>query len=152
MKIALLGISLLAPAMLWAQDDAVLASAETEMKMVESLAPTPPPPPPARIAPTLIAVPGKAGADAGAYVTFVEGRGDCQRGQMAIAIKNVSDKPVIALVEMAMYYSYHNMARKDIRVDNLGAGEIRNLGCKGSVETATSDTHSNFKIKAAMFK
>ena len=150
MKIVLLGLALLSPAMLWAQDDADLSSAQPEMKMVESLTTTPAPPP--HVAPALIAVSGKTGSNASAYVSFVEGRAYCRLGQMAIAIKNVSDKPIVALVEMAMYYSYHNMTSKDIRVDNLGAGETRTLGCKGSLETATSDTHSNFKLKAAMFK
>jgi hypothetical protein len=162
MKKVLLGMFLLSPAMLWAQDDVVLASALPEIKSEESVI-TPAPPPTAvpvtapvavaaKPAPALIAVAGKPVSDAAAYVSFVEGRADCRMGMMAIAVKNVSDKPMVVVVEKAMYYSYHNMTAKDVRIDNLGAGEVRTIGCKGSVETATGDTHSTIKLKAAMFK
>lgn len=140
MKIVLLAISLLSPALLWAQEETTPGPAETQVKFVNNVT-TPP----------ATATATKPGTNAAAYVAIVEGKADCKTGTLGIAVKNTSDRPILALVEMSITYGHHVNA-KDIRVDNLAVGEVRTLGCKGCVSSSTGQTCTSYKVKAAVFK
>ena len=138
MKIVLLGISLLSPALLWAQDEAAPVAAQPQVKLVNNVT-----------RPSTAAT--KPGGNATAYLAIVEGQADCKSGTLGVAVKNTSDRPVLGLVEMSIQYGRH-INTKDIRVDNLGPGEVRTLGCKGCVPNATGQTCTSYTIKAAVFK
>jgi hypothetical protein len=152
MKVGLFIVSMLTPAMLFAQVE-------------DSDSPSAAPPPSADVIPVnnvttpspaaAAALPSTAHAgipgNAGGYVTFVAGKADCREGMRAIAIKNTSAKVILAGVDMSMYYNGH-VNSKDIRVDNLAPNEVRTLGCSGCAENPSGKTCTKYKIKAALFK